>query len=118
MANQVGARPRNRQSASSRTTSRVSGNSTSGSRSRVNSRRQPPLFFQLLASVFVFFRYNAFGRLLLAVLLAALVVSLQMLAFRSNVQLFFRLIGLEWLTLLGTGWVWYMMDGLARQEQS
>jgi uncharacterized membrane protein len=79
---------------------------------QISNRNQTPFFISTVAALYVFLRFNAFGRFLLIVFITSLIVGMQMLMLNGHSILFFRLIGLEWLSLLGVCWVYFMTKGL------
>lgn len=96
-----------RKSRSSRTNSR----STSSRPRSNNQKKQASLFAAIIAGLYLFLTNHYSGRIILVCLISALVIVVEALVFAAKTQLFFRIVGIEILFALATGWVIYMVKG-------
>lgn len=94
----------------SRPTSQPAARSQTASTARKSKSQQLPLVILFLAGVYVFLTHSFAGRLLLVLLAVTVLIFLQMLAFRANSQLFFRVLGVEFIVALLIGWIFYMVS--------
>lgn len=81
--------------------------SSSGKRSRKSANRNQG---SLLLAIWAGLTGLYGGRVFLAVIFASLVIWIEALLFRENYLTFFRLVGIEILLVLLTGWIFYMVQ--------